>query len=96
MNLKIWILLKPLNFKIDFFGAETTLCTYFTVLENVENPYCSLSLLQQIVGSQKGGPLQPVGGRGGGCDIDIAPVITLVHVLMFIFICFSKVIRSTR
>ena len=28
------ILLKLLNFKIDFFGAETTSRMYFTVLEN--------------------------------------------------------------
>ena len=27
--------LKPLNFKMDLFGPETTLCMYFTVLENV-------------------------------------------------------------
>ena len=25
-NLKVWILLKPLNFRMDFFGAETSLC----------------------------------------------------------------------
>ena len=33
-NLKTWILPKLLIFKIDFFGAETTLRMYFTVLEN--------------------------------------------------------------
>ena len=32
--LKTWILLKLLNFKIDIFGAETTLRLDFTVLEN--------------------------------------------------------------
>ena len=29
-------ILKPLNFRMGFFfGAETSLCMYFTVLENV-------------------------------------------------------------
>ena len=32
----MWILLKPFNFKlIDLFNTETTLCMYFTILENV-------------------------------------------------------------
>lgn len=33
-ELKTWILLKLLNFKIDFFGTKATVRIYFTVLEN--------------------------------------------------------------
>ena len=33
-NLKTWKLLKLLHFNIDFYGAEGTLRTYFTVKEN--------------------------------------------------------------
>ena len=34
-NLPTWKLLKPLKFKMNFFGAETTFCMYFIVLDNV-------------------------------------------------------------
>lgn len=34
-NQKTWILIKQGNFKMDLFGAESTLYTYFTVFENI-------------------------------------------------------------
>ena len=47
-ELKNVAITQTVNFKIDLLGEETTLCTCYTVLENVENkntnkvknPYC--------------------------------------------------------
>ena len=61
-NLKMWILLKRLNFRMDFFGTETS-NVYVRNLQSkrmslfeknknrskVENLHCSLGLLQQTM-----------------------------------------------
>ena len=68
--------LKLLNFKMGFFGAETTLRSSFTVLEN-NTDYLKRTKIEiklkiriiqiqsirffKIVGQQKSGPPQPVG-----------------------------------
>ena len=60
-NLKMWILLKLLNFRMDFFGTETIIyvcnlqskrMSLFEKNKNrskVENLHCSLGLLQQTM-----------------------------------------------
>ena len=56
-NLKMWILLKPLDFKIDFFGRKdyfkyvfyTFRECHFLERTKIEIPYCSQGLPQLIM-----------------------------------------------